>query len=95
VCEVLSVNRIRLYYQPIAEDPTAEADLKAAIDNIAGEFPRYGYRRITQQLKRQGIVINHKRVARLMKEMGLAGKAPKQRCRTTNSHHGFGRYPRS
>lgn len=93
VCEVLGVNRSSLYYQPIAEAPTAEADLKAAIDNIAGEFPRYGYRRITQQLKRLGIVVNHKRVARLMKEMGLAGKAPKRGCRTTNSHHSLARYP--
>jgi putative transposase len=66
--------------------------LKAVIDQIAGEFPRYGYRRVTHQLKRQGIIVNHKRVARLMQEMGLTGKAPKQRCRTTNSHHSFQRY---
>lgn len=82
-----------MYYQPVEEDVDSEKDLKSAIDKIAGEFPRYGYRRITQQLKRQGIVVNHKRVARLMKEMGLAGKAPKRRCRTTNSNHSFARYP--
>jgi putative transposase len=93
VCEVLSVNRSTLYYQPVEEDPETETNLKSAIDKIAGEFPRYGYRRITQQLKRQGIVVNHKRVARLMKEMGIAGKAPKRRCRTTNSNHSFARYP--
>jgi putative transposase len=92
VCEVLSVNRSSLYYQRVEEDAKSETELKAAIEEIAGEFPRYGYRRITQQLKRQGIVVNHKRVARLMKEMGLAGKVPKRRCRTTNSNHGFARY---
>lgn len=93
ICEVLSMNRSSLYYQPIEADLEAETDLKTVIDKIAGEFPRYGYRRITQQLKRQGIVVNHKRVARLMKEMGIAGKAPKRRCRTTNSNHSFARYP--
>lgn len=93
ICEVLSVNRSSLYYQPVEEELATETELKSAIDKIAGEFPRYGYRRITQQLKRQGIVVNHKRVARMMKEMGIAGKAPKRRCRTTNSNHSFARYP--
>jgi transposase InsO family protein len=93
VCEVLSVNRSSLYYQSSQEETEPEAELKAAIDRIAGEFPTYGYRRVTQQLKREGIVVNHKRVARLMKEMGLVGKAPKKRCRTTNSNHQFQRYP--
>lgn len=93
ICEVLSVNRSSLYYQPVEQNLEAESELKDAIAEIAGEFPRYGYRRITQQLKRQGTVVNHKRVARLMKEMGLAGKAPKRRVRTTNSNHSFARYP--
>jgi putative transposase len=91
VCEVLAVNRSSLYYQSLDEDP--ETELKSAIEEIAGEFPRYGYRRVTQQLKRQGIVVNHKRVARLMQEMGLVGKAPQRRYRTTNSKHEFTRYP--
>jgi putative transposase len=51
------------------------------------------YRRINHQSKRQGIVVNHKRVARLMKEMAIADKAPKRRCRTSNSNHAFARYP--
>ena len=51
------------------------------------------YRRITQQLKREGHKVNHKRIARLMGEMGLCGKAPKRRQRTTQSNHGYGRYP--
>lgn len=87
------MNRSSLYYQPVKQDLEAKAELKDAIAEIAGEFPRYGYRRITQQLKRQGIAVNPKRVARLMKEMGLAGKAPKRRVRTTNSNHRFARYP--
>ncbi|MGG6270986.1 IS3 family transposase [Leptolyngbya sp. AN03gr2] len=87
------MNRSSLYYHAVEPDAEFEAGLKQQIDHIAGEFPRYGYRRITQQLKRQGVVVNHKRVARLIKEMGLVGKAPKRRCRTTNSNHAFARYP--
>jgi putative transposase len=46
VCEVLSVNRSGLYYQPVEKEVDSEKDLKSAIENIAGEFPKYGYRRI-------------------------------------------------
>jgi transposase InsO family protein len=93
VCEVLSVNRSSLYYQAVEVDAESDEGLKRAINDIAGEFPTYGYRRITQQLKRQGVVVNHKRGARLMREMGITGKAPKRGCRTTNSNHEFARYP--
>jgi transposase InsO family protein len=65
---------------------------KSAIDKIADEFSRDGDRRITQQLKQQGIIANHKRVARLMKEMGIGSKAPKRRVCTTNSNPRFARY---
>jgi transposase InsO family protein len=44
-------------------------------------------------LQRQGQEINHKRVARLMRELGLVGKRRVKRKRTTNSNHEFGRYP--
>lgn len=44
-------------------------------------------------LHRGGHKVNNKRVRRLMGEMGLTGKYPKKRCRTTNSHHSLPRYP--
>jgi putative transposase len=91
LCEVLGYSRSQYYYQPKAVQD--ERELKRSIEEVAAEFPTYGYRRVTQQLKRQGIEVNHKRVARLMTEMGLVGKAPKKRCRTTNSNHAFQRYP--
>jgi putative transposase len=101
VCEVLSVNRSSLYDEAVEAEPESDAELKAAnasgaaklFAEIAGEYPTYGDRRVTRQLKRQGIVVNHKRVARLMKEMGIAGKAANRRCRTTNRNHEFARYP--
>src|SRR5437764_3243005 len=55
----------------------------------------YGYRRLTAMLRREGWTVNGKRVRRLMAEMGLKGKAPVRRRRTTDSRHEFPRYPNS
>jgi putative transposase len=61
--------------------------------SIQGQYPTYGYRRITEELQRLGQVINHKRVARLMRQMDLVGKPPRKRQRTTHSNHEHPRYP--
>jgi putative transposase len=91
ICQVLDYPRSQVYYEgQTAPDETA---IKAVILDVAGRFPRYGYRRLTAQLKREGHVINHKRVARLMRALGLLAKRPRQRKRTTNSEHEFPRYP--
>lgn len=89
-CQVLSYPRSQVYYEP--QPPPDESALKAAIRTLAGQHPTYGYRRITAMLKRQGQAINHKRVARLMREMGVMGKRPIKQRRTTNSNHAFKRY---
>jgi putative transposase len=91
MCQVLDYPRSQVYYRPQAADD--ESDLKGAILTLAGQHPTYGYRRITAMLKRQGQAVNHKRVARLMQELGLMGKLPVKRKRTTNSQHAFQRYP--
>ena len=50
-------------------------------DKIKGIFDenknRYGYRRITLELRNQGIIVNHKKVKRIMKSLGLYGITPK------------------
>jgi putative transposase len=91
VCEVLEYGRSSVYHQ--VREPVDESAIKAAIVDVAGRYRKYGYRRVTQQLKREGHQVNHKRIARLMGEMGLCGKAAKRRQRTTNSQHEYGRYP--
>lgn len=91
VCQVLNYPRSQVYYQP--QPPPDESEVKAVIRTLAGQHPTYGYRRITAMLKRQGHAINHKRVARLMREMGAVGKRPVKRKRTTNSNHAYKRYP--
>jgi len=87
---VLDVPTSSFYYQPESED---ESDLKAAMGELAGQWPTYGYRRITAELKRAGWTVNHKRVARLMAEMGLQVKVKRAGKRTTNSNHDGPRFP--
>jgi putative transposase len=90
-CEVLGVSRSSYYYQP-SESPD-EARLKGAIKKTAAEWPTYGYRRITQQLRRGEWVVNPKRVQRLMRLMDLQARVKRGKRRTTNSEHDFPRYP--
>jgi putative transposase len=70
-----------------------EAKLKEVIKETVAEWPTYGYRRITEQLKRKDWVVNHKRVQRLMRLMGIQAKNKRKKKRTTDSRHGFPRYP--
>jgi putative transposase len=90
VCRVLGCGRSSYYYQARPRD---EATLKHAIDRFAGEWPTYGYRRITALLQREHAQVNRKHVARLMREIGLQGQRPTRRPRTTPSAHGYPRYP--
>lgn len=73
--DLLALNRTGLYYQP-APPSAEELALQRRIDEIYTATPFYGVRRITAQLHREGTLVNHKAVARHMREMGLAGLAP-------------------
>jgi putative transposase len=89
-CDILGCARSSYYYQPKQRD---ETEIKDAIDTVAAEWPTYGYRRVTAQLRRQGRVVNHKRVRRLMREMDLLVRTKAKKPKTTNSEHNFPRYP--
>jgi transposase InsO family protein len=71
----------------------AEADLIDRIETICLEFPRYGYRRVTEQLRRDRLPVNHKKVLRLMRESDLLCRIKRRWTKTTDSKHGFPRYP--
>ena len=90
-CQLLVYPRSSYYYAPRVKEE--DQCLKQAIQTVAGEWPTYGYRRITAQLNRQGWTVNHKRVSRIMRQMGIqrVKNAPKRH--TTNSQHPFPRYP--
>lgn len=91
VCETLGIARSSYYYRPL-ESPQ-EARLKEAIRKTSAEWPTYGYRRITEQLRREKWAVNPKRVERLMRLMAIQAQIKRKKRRTTNSEHSFPRYP--
>jgi transposase InsO family protein len=90
LCELLNCARSSYYRQPTSVDDVA---LEDEIRTVAGQWPTYGYRRITEQLRRQKHRINHKRVYRLMRKLGITKKVKRKKRKTTNSQHDFPRYP--
>jgi transposase InsO family protein len=69
------------------------ADLQDRIEQLVCEFPGYGYRRVTKQLLREGMRVNHKKVLRIMRESSLLCAVRRSYKRTTNSQHPYPRYP--
>ena len=69
-CQLLGLSRSSLYYQPVTDNTEALA-LMARIDRQFLETPYYGSRKMTTWLRREGHVVNRKRVRRLMRQMGL------------------------
>jgi putative transposase len=73
--DLLSLSRASLYYSP--RPPSAvEVALKHRIDALYTQYPFYGSRRITAQLRREGRDINRKAVQRHMREISIAGICP-------------------
>ena len=92
----MNIARSTFYYRRKGKSPDQmepEVDLKDRTEAICLEFPRYGYRRVTRQLKREGWLVNHKRVLRLMRESDLICRVKRRWVRTTDSNHRFPRYP--
>ncbi len=97
-CSQLGVGRSSYYNwkSRMASDVTLnleEMKLKNEIQQIAVEFPRYGYRRMTEELHRRKYSANSKRVRRLMKEDNLLCIRNTFRPITTNSNHSHRVYP--
>jgi len=92
VCGLLGVARSSVYYTARTL-PDDEAMLKTALLDLAGEWPTYGYRRLTQMMRRLDWPVNGKRVRRWMHELGIDGTPPARKRRTTDSNHAFPRYP--
>jgi putative transposase len=92
----MNLARSSFYYKPKDENTEkqkAEADIRDRIEAICLEFPRYGYRRVTHQLRHEGRRVNHKRVLRLMRESDLLCRVKRRWVNTTDSRHHFPRYP--
>ena len=85
-CELLGLSRSGYYYQPL---PASEEDLlfMNLIDEQYTLTPYYGVRRMTAALRRMGHRVNHKRVARLLRTMGIEAIYPKPRSSSNQSEH--------
>lgn len=84
--ELLGLNRTSLYYQPVGVLPET-VSLRRQIDEVYTAHPYYGVRRVTAQLRREGLVANHKAIAHHMREMGLAGICPGPNLSKRNLAH--------
>jgi hypothetical protein len=68
VCQALALSHATYYrWQAAAPGANQDLEVRAQIQDIALERPAYGYRRITYELQRCGLVVNHKRGRRLMR----------------------------
>ena len=76
-CELLAVAPSSVYFQP-APAPQGDVDLMRRIDEIHLRRPFLGSRRVVDELACDGIVVNRKRVQRLMHIMGITALYPKR-----------------
>lgn len=75
-CRVVGLNRSTSYLKSRRPD---EGEIRKRLRSLAGERPRFGYRRLTILLRREGHQVNHKRVYRLYKIEGLAVRRKKRK----------------
>jgi len=89
MCQLANVSRAGFYRSLQQREPEEEdMQVRSAIQEIfAAHKRRYGYRRVNAELRRRGLVVNHKRVARLMREDNLLAAQPKSFVITTDSDH--------
>lgn len=85
-CELLRVSRSGLYYEPVPTDEE-ELALMRRIDELHLRLPFFGSRKIADALRKQGLLVNRKRVQRLMRLMGLEALAPKPKTSEPHPEH--------
>lgn len=92
MCDLVGLERSTYYYQPTRTEDAAARD---AIQAVAARYPRYGYVRVYAQLKRERCVAvrSEWQVRTLMAEMGLKVRKKPRKRHTTDSQHGYPRYP--
>ena len=81
----MGLQRSTFYDAP--EVSTDEAAVVARVAAICGEFEAYGYRRVGAELRHQGVVVNGKRLRRLMREHELQPRRRLRHTTTTDSDH--------
>lgn len=85
-CELLRVSRSGLYYEPVPVGPE-ELALMRRIDELHLKYPFYGSRKLSFELRQEGLEANRKRVQRLMRLMGLEALVPKPKTSEPHPEH--------
>lgn len=85
-CALLNLNRSSFYYKKV-EISERDLYIMGEIDKIYTKYPFYGVPRITWKLRGNGDIVNHKKVARLMRLMGIQAIFPKKNLSIPNKNH--------
>lgn len=92
-CLLSQVSKSSYYYQRRKKErKEKDSFLLLEIKKVVEKFPGYGYRRVTLFLKKKGILVNHKKVLRLMREGNLIKKR-KKKILTTRKAFSLSFYP--
>jgi len=82
-CDLIGLARSSYYYSPTRTDKENN-NLMRLIDKLYTKTPFYGVRKITDRLQDMGYGVNHKRIGRLMRVMGIEAIYPKPRLSRSN-----------
>ena len=95
LCKDLPISKPTFYrLKENQNPPDLDRKLRLKIHKIVEEFPFYGYRRVTKELVNLGVIANHKKVLRIMKEENLICRRKKKfKPVTTQSNHAYKTYP--
>jgi putative transposase len=90
-CELVDLSRSTYYYHSCK---VVESQLEEDMQQVVGQYPCYGSRRVTHQLRRAPYryPINRKRVQRIMRRRNWLRPVRRKGYRTTNSDHAYPRY---
>ncbi len=91
----MGISKSTYYYRPRDNllKKKLDADIADTIEKICYEHPYYGYRRVTAALRRKGMVVNHKKVLKIMKKMRIQCIKARRFVSTTDSKHSLKVYP--
>lgn len=85
-CRILGIHRSNVYYEPVPES-AENLQLMRMMDEEHLKRPYRGSRQMMDFFKDEGLVVNRKRIQRLMRIMGIEGLSPKRRTTLQNKGH--------
>ena len=93
LCQLIGLPRSWYYRHQNRLSNKPDDPLVAQVRQICTEDSSAGYRRVTRELHRRGVIVNHKRILALMRKENLLVRPKRRFVRTTDSHHNYRVYP--